>query len=252
MLLRRITKHVKDQNWFAVLIDLAIVVLGVFIGIQVANWNEARQDQILASEYLKRLHADMELSITATERTKKFIADNTAGLGFVIDSLATCELSEEDRDKFANGINHAGKLVPATFVRGTLDELLSSGRIGLIKNTEIRDKLNEVTREMSYQASVWDSLHGRIRGLLHYIDEKAAIRITEPERRHGFGAATWEELDIEFKALCDDHKFDAAVTLQERMGYVNIDWLDRNLRNFQAARDTIAKEIELSAIGANP
>ena len=31
MLLRRITKHVKDQNWFAVFIDFLIVVVGVFI-----------------------------------------------------------------------------------------------------------------------------------------------------------------------------------------------------------------------------
>ena len=40
MLLRRITKHVNDQNWFAIGIDFVIVVVGVFIGIQVSNWNE--------------------------------------------------------------------------------------------------------------------------------------------------------------------------------------------------------------------
>lgn len=42
MLLRRITEHVKAQNWFAVGIDFVIVVVGVFIGIQVANWNDQR------------------------------------------------------------------------------------------------------------------------------------------------------------------------------------------------------------------
>ena len=42
MLLRRITEHVKAQNWFAVALDFLIVVTGVFIGIQVSNWNEAR------------------------------------------------------------------------------------------------------------------------------------------------------------------------------------------------------------------
>ena len=31
MLLRRITKHVKDQNWFAVVLDFAIVVAGVMM-----------------------------------------------------------------------------------------------------------------------------------------------------------------------------------------------------------------------------
>lgn len=43
MILRRITEHVKAQNWFAVAIDFVIV--GVFIGIQVSNWNAARADQ---------------------------------------------------------------------------------------------------------------------------------------------------------------------------------------------------------------
>lgn len=38
MRLRHITKHVQDQNWFAVTLDLLIVVPGVFIGIQVSNW----------------------------------------------------------------------------------------------------------------------------------------------------------------------------------------------------------------------
>ena len=33
MLLRSITKHVKDQNWFAVFIDFLIVVFGVYIGV---------------------------------------------------------------------------------------------------------------------------------------------------------------------------------------------------------------------------
>jgi hypothetical protein len=42
MILRRITEHVKTQNWFAVGLDFVIVVVGVFIGIQVANWNAMR------------------------------------------------------------------------------------------------------------------------------------------------------------------------------------------------------------------
>ncbi|MEZ5496921.1 MAG: hypothetical protein R3F25_08830 [Gammaproteobacteria bacterium] len=41
MLLRRITHHIKNQNWFAVLLDFVIVVAEVFIGIQIVNWNES-------------------------------------------------------------------------------------------------------------------------------------------------------------------------------------------------------------------
>ena len=39
MLLRRFIEHVRKQEWTAIAIDFVIVVVGVFIGIQVANWN---------------------------------------------------------------------------------------------------------------------------------------------------------------------------------------------------------------------
>ena len=42
MILRRITEHVKSQNWFAVWLDFIIVVVGVFFGIQIGNWNASR------------------------------------------------------------------------------------------------------------------------------------------------------------------------------------------------------------------
>ena len=37
MSLRRVMHHVKQQQWAAIAIDFAIVVLGAFIGIQAAN-----------------------------------------------------------------------------------------------------------------------------------------------------------------------------------------------------------------------
>ena len=64
MLLRRLTVHVKDQNWFAVGIDFLIVVTGVFIGLQVSNWNDHRQNQAIAQDYLVRLESDLRDEIS--------------------------------------------------------------------------------------------------------------------------------------------------------------------------------------------
>lgn len=43
MLLGSISKHVKDQNWFAVGVDFFIVVVGILIAFQIANWSEQQQ-----------------------------------------------------------------------------------------------------------------------------------------------------------------------------------------------------------------
>ena len=56
MLLRRVIEHVKAQNWTAVAIDFLIVVVGVFIGIQVSNWNDARAERVQESAILAQLH----------------------------------------------------------------------------------------------------------------------------------------------------------------------------------------------------
>ena len=45
MILRRITKHVKDQNWFAVGLDFIIVLAGILIAFQITNWNEEKSDR---------------------------------------------------------------------------------------------------------------------------------------------------------------------------------------------------------------
>ena len=59
MVIRRIREHVAAQNWFAVGIDLLIVVLGVIIATQVNNWNEARLERDKAQSYRARLVEDL-------------------------------------------------------------------------------------------------------------------------------------------------------------------------------------------------
>jgi hypothetical protein len=68
MLLRRVIEHVRDQNWAAVAIDFAIVVVGVFIGIQVANWNDERGQRLVEADYLAALASDARYSIDSLHK----------------------------------------------------------------------------------------------------------------------------------------------------------------------------------------
>jgi hypothetical protein len=67
LLLRRITEHVKAQNWTAVGLDFVIVVVGVFVGIQVSNWNDAQEFKGRERELLRELRSEIEKSVAATE-----------------------------------------------------------------------------------------------------------------------------------------------------------------------------------------
>ena len=77
MLLRSITKHVKDQNWFAVFLDFFIVVAGILIAFQITEWNEAqsdarRFDQQLIS-FQEELETNLEILGRYNERTERQI-----------------------------------------------------------------------------------------------------------------------------------------------------------------------------------
>ena len=42
MILSRLTQSMREQNWTAIWIEFVLLVGGVFLGIQVSNWNAAR------------------------------------------------------------------------------------------------------------------------------------------------------------------------------------------------------------------
>ena len=37
---------IQDQNWFAVGLDVLVVITGIFLGMQVAEWNDNRKDRL--------------------------------------------------------------------------------------------------------------------------------------------------------------------------------------------------------------
>ena len=45
MILRRLAEAMAEQNWFIILIEVLVVVVGIFIGLQVDDWNESRKDR---------------------------------------------------------------------------------------------------------------------------------------------------------------------------------------------------------------
>ena len=51
MVIRRIRENATAHNWFAVAVDLMVVGIGVFIGIEAANWNQRRIERAEAAEY---------------------------------------------------------------------------------------------------------------------------------------------------------------------------------------------------------
>ena len=60
MILRRIIQHLRKQEWTAIGIDFVIVVVGVFVGLQVSNLNEARANRGIVDRHLAEIVEDLD------------------------------------------------------------------------------------------------------------------------------------------------------------------------------------------------
>jgi hypothetical protein len=125
MLLRRVIEHVEAQNWTAILIDFVIVVVGVFIGIQVSNWNDDRQSASRTQNYYNRLIDDLE-----SERRSALVA---------FDDPAKMRSS-----KFLIDVYQASQIWTYSVQRATYDEILASGIADAIPDSELRTQLANV------------------------------------------------------------------------------------------------------------
>jgi hypothetical protein len=139
MLLRRITEHVMTQNWFAVGIDFVIVVIGVFIGIQVANWNEARAEEERIAAQLTSFRDELILARDDLADRQTYYEERIASVSELRERLESgTDLPAQEFNRLTvSAVRGSGLNV--TF-RG-YEEITTTGAISKVADERLRDLL---------------------------------------------------------------------------------------------------------------
>jgi len=143
MILRRITEHVKNQNWFAVGVDFVIVVIGVFVGLQVQEWSIERADRKAEYSVIERLIVEYKQNIAVLdadqEQTRRTM-EASATLLSMIAPQPDPEINDDLIGPILLDCMQNAKFIP---VLGTTDSLIASGDLSLIGDPEIQRMLNQ-------------------------------------------------------------------------------------------------------------
>jgi hypothetical protein len=130
MLLRRVIHHVRRQEWTAIFIDFLIVVFGVFMGIQVANWNQAQTDKRLGETFAQRLNNDLVVEAWTYMSVIEYLNDVQTNADIALAGLeGTNNISDEE---LLIAAYRATQYLAGIRQRATYDELISTGKIALI------------------------------------------------------------------------------------------------------------------------
>jgi hypothetical protein len=140
MLMRRIREHVSSHNWFAVGVDLIIVVLGVFLGTQVSNWNAERLAHEAGDTYRARIAQDL---VTNRDDMQSRSAYYEQVRGFGLQVLGDLDGAQRLPDEaFLIAAYQATQIYPRPMNRATYDEVLSVGALNTLGDAATRDRIS--------------------------------------------------------------------------------------------------------------
>ena len=205
MLLRRISKHVKDQNWFAVFIDFAIVVVGVFIGLQVANWNDRQSSKAELRASLERLDKEVSQNISLIEWVLNQYDDTREVLTLGREALNACDYSPEGQAALEQTFYDLTEDVQPNFVTFALDQVAGQGRYQELLSARFQQdfgayagRLNEEYEQLnSHYENMWR----------HHVNFHPSVSGKFPSNNSMEGGGWGFMLDRPFQEVCADATF---------------------------------------------
>ena len=135
MFLRRFSQSLKEQNWTAIVIEFVLLVAGVFLGIQVSNWNAERETKQKSAVFTARLKDDLRIEGWRYRFLMAYYSDVRDAALAAADALSGKRpLSNE---AFLVEAYRASQYKQGSSWRATYDELISTGNIGLIDDPKL-------------------------------------------------------------------------------------------------------------------
>ncbi len=158
MILARISKALKDQNWLAVGIEFVIVILGVVIGFQISSWNQVQADRLGEAELLRRMHNDLLVLEEGRDQLSPLY-------GNLLDRVLTARralLTETPPPGLdpevcaALAASHDFDQPPDSLP--TIEELIATGRMDLIRDDTVREQALSTLQLRDFARSVRQNL----------------------------------------------------------------------------------------------
>ena len=157
MILRRFAEALTQQNWAAIAIEFVLLVLGVFLGIQVANWNEQRTTDRQAGIFTERLRADLLIEAWTYEYLIAYYGEVSSNAERALAALEG--RSDASNEQLLISSYRATQFNLGAKRRATYDEMRSTGTLGLVTNAALRD-----AAALVYAAGLTDLVDNQILG----------------------------------------------------------------------------------------
>ena len=174
---RRIRRKLLSESKFSKYLiyaigEILLVVIGILLALQINNWNENRKNSILEKSYIKELRADFKKDSIAIDKLlndsnkqvsskyklQKFLKEYTDSKfnTSLKDYPAIARKVNYNKDSIYDyWVSQWSQIYKFTPITTTIDEMKSTGKIGIITNKKLRQSIIETYNKYDYFLSYY-------------------------------------------------------------------------------------------------
>lgn len=144
MIFQRLARAIREQNWLTVALEMAIVVIGILIGLQVDDWNQRRLERKTDQRALTLFVDELQLMIDEAVLDREYVATLVRDLTKGIEVAMSCEAQDDERSLLITAI--AETLVwrvPDVRPSG-LAEIGNSGTLSRLGNPDLSRAVGDI------------------------------------------------------------------------------------------------------------
>jgi len=217
MLLRRMMDHFEDQNWFAVVLDLMIVVLGIFLGFQVTAWNEARKERVAELAALHRLQAESEQVVAYWRMEVQLQTRYNENRRLLLRVLDEGTIAPGDTAAVDDAVMRLGHYPQFNPPRSVYDDLIGAGGLGTISDPDVRGAVAAYAAELDFVTGQLTQFRTNLRGL-HDAYEGRIFSAYAPEK------SSLRRYEYDIASLSGDRQFvsDIVDAVRDQLQFLTI------------------------------
>ncbi len=160
MILSRLKKAIREQNWFAVVLEMLIVIVGVVVGFQITAWGQARNDVATEQRHLLQLSEDLRETVRLTTETDSVLLSRDRSGGKMWAAFYAPD--PPPRDSLFTWRSRMVFIRLSRPVLGTAEALVATGDLALVRDDSLRsailtyiERAHVELHEQDEQQQIW-------------------------------------------------------------------------------------------------
>jgi hypothetical protein len=194
---------IARQDWTTVVLEIFIVVIGIFLGLQVNGWNDTRQFRKLEALYLAKLEDDLSAMRVEVSRNLELSESMERQMSRALFALEACDTSESAQADLRLTLERYQVQPPIRFRGATYDEMVETGALARMSHDVVKQQIANVFSSLADLNANQRGLRVSIPVVDAIVWQKVSFSV---ERDSGRPIASFD-----MRELCDDREFRNAV-----------------------------------------